>query len=135
VKICFYLHEARSAGIDPVGIVSASVESWGWTGTAKGNLTAAVILHALSQLESFGCFDLAEDRDSLKRGARPTIRRGPYSGEPVEMDHIVPVAIAPEWTQVMANLEPVPQSVNRSKSDTVDERVSRHRERLLRAGF
>lgn len=135
VKICFYLHEARASGITPESIVTASVDSWGWTGTAKGNLTAAVILHALSSLENYGCFDLAEDRASLKRGARPTIRRGRYAGEPVEMDHVVPVAIAPQWTQVIANLEPVPQSVNRNKSDSVDGRVSRHRKRLLDAGF
>jgi len=51
------------------------------------------------------------------------------------MEHIVPVAIAPEWTQVIENLEPVPQSVNRSKGDSVNERVSRHRERLLEAGL
>lgn len=135
VKICYYLHEARTAGIDPKSIVAASIDSWGWTGTAKGELTAAVILHALSKLEIYGCFDQPEDREDLKSGARPTIRRGPFSGEPIEMDHVVPVAIAPQWAQVIANLEPVPQSVNRSKSDTVDGRVSRHRERLLSAGF
>lgn len=135
VKIYYYLHEAKTAGIDPESIVAASLEKWGWKGSAKGELTAAAILQGLASLERFGCFDLAEDRESLKRGARPIIRKGQYLGEPVEMDHIVPVAIAPGWTQVMANLEPVPESVNRSKSDSVDEKVSRHRARLLAAGF
>lgn len=135
VKICFYLHEAKTAGISPDSVVAAAVKAWGWEGNAKGELTAASILHAFSELGEFGCFDLPEDRDSLKRGARPSIRRGQYSGESIEMDHIVPVALAPEWTQVIANLQPLPESVNRLKSDSVDETVEHHRERLLAAGF
>jgi hypothetical protein len=135
VKICYWLHDSKTAGIDPVTVTAAAVESWGWGESAKGELTAATILHAFNELERFGCFELAEDRENLKRGARPIIRRGTHTGESVEMDHIVPVALAPEWTQLLANLEPLPQSVNRSKGDAFDERVSRHRLRLIEAGF
>lgn len=135
VKICFHLHDAKSKGISPEGIVSSAIESWGWGKTLKGDLTAKAILHAFTTLEAFGCFEEAEDRELMRRGGRPTIRRGRFSGEPVEMDHIVPVSAAPEWTQTIANLEPLPESENRAKGDSIDAKVSRHREMLLKAGF
>jgi hypothetical protein len=41
--------------------------------------------------------------------------RGPYAGEPAEVDHIIPVVIAPELGREIANLEILPRTLNRRK--------------------
>ncbi len=41
----------------------------------------------------------------LRRGRAPTIKRGPYAGEKLTVDHIIPRAVAPALDKVLANLE------------------------------
>ena len=50
----------------------------------------------------------AENRVLLRRGNAPVVRRGPYTGQKAEVDHIVPLAQAREAGNELANLEMLP---------------------------
>ena len=58
----------------------------------------------------------------MKRGRAPTVRKGPYAGDAISVDHIIPRANTPELDNVIANLELLPPRVNEQKSDKVGER-------------
>lgn len=58
----------------------------------------------------------------MKRGKSPIVTTGPYAGEIAEVDHILPVAKFPQYGKEFWNLELMPQSLNRRKSDTVGQR-------------
>ncbi len=64
----------------------------------------------------------AENLVRLKRGNAPVVRHGPYAGRIAEVDHIVPHAQAMEIDNELANLEMLPASLNRAKSDKIGER-------------
>ena len=58
------------------------------------------------------------------------ITRGPYVGEKAEVDHIVPVAVAPTFCNWIGNLEFMPRTLNRRKSDKMGERQRSHLAKL-----
>ncbi|MCW1925036.1 hypothetical protein OKA05_20920 [Luteolibacter arcticus] len=69
-------------------------------------------------LERLGCLTnngMAE----LRRGNAATITRGPYAGEIIEVDHIIPRSAAPELDEKLFNLEFTPRTMNRGKRDSV----------------
>lgn len=65
---------------------------------------------------------LPEDLAYMRRGRTADVRRGPYAGEKLSVDHIIPRSVAPELDNVIANLELMPLSVNRKKSDKIGDR-------------
>ena len=75
------------------------------------------------------------NRERLRRGNAAKVPRGPYNGETIEIDHIVPLNLAPEAGNELANLEMVPQSVNRKKSDHITTRQLMHAQKLFDAGL
>jgi hypothetical protein len=60
--------------------------------------------------------------DGMRRGKSPVVMRGPYAGEIVEIDHILPFAKFPQYDREFWNLEVMPQTLNRRKGDTVGQR-------------
>jgi len=56
----------------------------------------------------------------LRRGRAPTIKRGPYAGEKLTADHIIPRAVAPTLDKVFANLELMPHAFNIRKGARAD---------------
>jgi hypothetical protein len=58
----------------------------------------------------------------MRKGKAPTVRRGPYQGDHLSVDHIIPRAVVPELDNVIANLELMPLRMNESKNDRVGER-------------
>ena len=98
-----------------------------------GKLTAEMILHNLKTARDLGLLT-EKNQKKLKNGKAATITRGPYEGETVEIDHVIPVSIAPEIGNDFANLEMLPSSLNRSKSDQVGERQLTYAKKLLDAG-
>jgi uncharacterized alpha-E superfamily protein len=71
----------------------------------------------------------------MKRGRAPTVRRGPYVGEIVSVDHIIPRSVAPELDNVIANLELMPLSVNQRKGNKVSDRQTSLARKLHAAGL
>ena len=93
----------------------------GWGGTAKGRLTAAAMVRNLTIIERLGS-TTPEDIAEMSKGRAPKVRKGPYAGEIVSVDHIIPRAVAPELDNVIANLELMPLSINQRKADLIGDR-------------
>jgi len=129
-KAMYWLHLCE----DPATVMAGVVADLGWTGTRKGDLLIERSLDNLDRLARLGCLT-PENLDLLRRGRAPTITLGPYAGEIVELDHIVPVAHAPHWSNVIANHQYLPRSVNRSKGDSMGPAELAHERALVEAGF
>lgn len=120
-KITAMLWQAKLDGQDPAKVADKAVELIGWGGTEKGRLTSAAMVRNLTILERLGG-TTAEDLDDMRKGKTANVRKGPYTGEIISVDHIIPKAVAPELDNVIANLELMPLSVNQKKSDKIGDR-------------
>jgi len=120
-KICYWLEMARQDGRDPSNEMREVMVIVGWGGTAKGDLTSDAMVRNRVIAERLGCLDDAGMGD-LRRGKAPTIRTGPYAGDKLSVDHILPRAVCPELDTTLANLELMPMRMNSSKSDSIGER-------------
>jgi hypothetical protein len=92
------------------------------------------MLRNLTIAERLGCLTPAGLHD-MRRGQSPTITLGPYAGDQLSVDHIIPYAVAPQLDHVIANLELMPLRMNISKRDRMGERQQAHAERLRSAGL
>ena len=72
-------------------------------------------------LERLGCFDEA-GLAKLCKGNAPTITKGPYAGEIVTGDHIIPRSVCPELDNALYNLEMMPLTLNQRKSAKIGQR-------------
>ncbi len=57
----------------------------------------------------------------LRKGLAPTITKGPYAGEIVTGDHIIPQSVTPELDNTLFNLEMMPLTLNQEKSAKVGQ--------------
>lgn len=119
-KYVAQLGEAKIAGHDVERIAERAVALAGMKGEAA-RLTAAAMVRNVTIAERLGCLDAAGLRD-MRKGQSPTIQRGPYKGQELSVDHILPVSIAPELGNVMANLELLPLRLNQAKGNEIDQR-------------
>lgn len=120
-KVTEILWQAKVNGQDPAKLADRSVDLIGWGGTEKGRLTSAAMVRNVTILERLGSTTRA-DLDDMRHGKTATVRNGPYAGEILSVDHIIPRAVAPELDNVIANLELMPLSVNRKKNDKIGDR-------------
>jgi len=132
-KIAYWLEVARLNGQSPDAEMAATMDAIGWGGTLKGQLTAAAMARNRTIAERLGCLD-AEGMELLRRGKAPTINRGPYAGEKLTVDHIIPRAVAPTLDKVLANLELMPHSLNIRKGAKVGQRQIDLANKLMQAG-
>ena len=72
-------------------------------------------------LERLGSIDEV-DMVKLRKGNAPTIMKGPYAGEIVTGDHIIPRSIRPELDNALYNLEMIPLTLNQKKSAKIGTR-------------
>jgi hypothetical protein len=71
--------------------------------------------------ERLGCLD-DEDMAFMRRGRSPTVKRGPYAGDKLHVDHIIPRTVSTKLDLVLANLELMPATVNYRKGRKVGQR-------------
>ncbi len=133
-KVTAILATARAAGKSPEDITHEAVRKIGWAGTAKGDLTAAAILRNLDIAEKLGA-TTPEDIDAMRRGNAATVRKGPYIGDILSVDHVIPRSIAPELDNVIANLELMPLRINQSKGNSIGDRQRSLARKLHAAGL
>ena len=133
-KIAYWLEVARQQGRDPKAEMDAAMFAVGWGGTLKGELTAAAMVRNRQIAEQLGCLD-AEEMALLRSGKAPTVKSGPYAGEKLTVDHIIPRAVAPKLDFVLANLEFMPETLNQRKGDKVGQRQVDFAGRFLQAGL
>ncbi len=120
-KIAYWLEVARQQGRDPQAEMDAVMEAVGWGGTLKGELTSKAMVRNRIIAERLGCLD-EEGMERMRRGASPTVKRGPYAGEKLHVDHIIPRSVSPALDLVLANLELMPASLNYRKGRKVGQR-------------
>lgn len=134
LKIIAILYTSKMAGQNPAEITLEAVKKIGWGGTDKGELTATAILRNLEIAEELGA-TTPEDIAEMRRGRSPTVRLGPSTDDTLSVDHIIPVAVAPELSNCIANLELMPLRLNQSKSDTIGQRQRGLAKQLHAAGL
>ena len=120
-KATAILWQAKSEGQNPATVADKAVALIGWAGQARGRLTAAAMLRNVTIIERLGC-TTPEDCEKMSRGRAPTVRTGPYAGQVLSVDHIIPRAVAGELDNVIANLELMPLGLNEGKSDRIGDR-------------
>jgi hypothetical protein len=133
-KTAYWLEVARQSGRDPLAEMSAVMAAIGWGGTMKGELTAGAMVRNRTIAERLGCLD-AEGMERMRRGASPIVRRGPYAGEKLTVDHIIPRAVTPSLDLVLANLELMPHSLNLRKGAKIGQRQIDLARKLHAAGL
>lgn len=133
-KITAILWQAKMDGHDPNEVAEKAVAGIGWGGTEKGRLTAEAMVRNLTILERLHG-TTPEDLADMRRGRTADVRRGPYTGEIISVDHIIPRAIAPELDNVIANLELMPLSLNLRKGSKVGDRQLSLAKKLNTAGL
>ncbi len=120
-KIAYWLETARRDGRDPSKEMNEVMIAVGWGGAAKGQLTAEAMVRNRIIAERLGCLD-EEGMNQLRSGRAPTIRSGPYAGDMLSVDHIIPRSVCPELDTTLANLELMPLKMNREKSSSIGQR-------------
>ena len=85
-------------------------------------------------LERLGCLD-DDGMDKLRRGKAPTITKGPYAGELATVDHIIPRSVCPELDNRLYNLEFLPDTLNKRKSDKIGDRQRQLASKWHKAGL
>jgi hypothetical protein len=132
-KYVAQLHGAHLAGHDPRRVATEAVSLVGMQGDAAA-LTVEAMLRNLTIAERLGCLNAAGLHD-MRRGQSPTITLGPYSGDQLSVDHIIPFSVAPSLDKVIANLELMPLRMNIGKKDKMGERQQALALRLRNAGL
>ncbi|MBI4657719.1 MAG: hypothetical protein HY735_02515 [Verrucomicrobia bacterium] len=132
-KTVYWLKEAESRGM-PAGMAISFAQWINWTTEPRASLVKESLLRNVKIADGLGLMT-ADNRMRLRNGRAGVITKGPYVNTPAEVDHIVPYSLAPEAGNELANLELMPQELNRRKSNRVGERQLAHAERLYRVGL
>ena len=117
-KCVYWLTMARRAQENVTNTLDHAIASVGYTNTNAARLTRDALLRNLDIAEKLGCLD-PDGLSEMRRGRAATIRRGPYSGDQLSVDHIIPRAVCPELDNVIANLEFMPMRMNSAKGDRI----------------
>jgi hypothetical protein len=132
-KAVYWLEMARKEGETPAKVMDRAVALAGYKGTAA-TLTRDALLRNVDIAEKLGCLNdagLAE----MRRGKAATVMKGPYKGDQLSVDHIIPRAVVPELDNVIANLELLPLRVNEQKNDKIGARQRDMAKKFHEAGL
>ena len=119
-KIVYWIETARQKGQGPADVIKAAHAINKQSGFRADEQRASIIRNRRI-LEKLGCLT-DNNMAKLRRGYAPTITLGRYAGEIAEVDHIIPYAVCPELDCKLYNLELMPKTLNRKKSDKVGDR-------------
>ena len=133
-KVTAILWKAKQAGQEPSKVAQKAVGLIGWGGTQKGELTAFAMARNLTIAERLGA-TTPQDIEDMSHGKTAEVRKGPYTGQILSVDHIIPRSVVPELDNVIANLELMPLPLNISKGDKVTSRQVDLAKKLYSAGL
>jgi hypothetical protein len=71
----------------------------------------------------------------MRQGRAPTVTKGPYRGDQLSVDHIIPLSVMPEFDKVIANLELMPLRMNVKKNAGMGDRQQDLLKKLRAAGL
>ncbi len=129
----YWLGMARTDKLDPRKVAVEAVHVAGYKGEAAA-MTITAMMRNLDIATQLACFD-ADGQSEMKKGNSPTIRRGPYYGQELSTDHIIPFAVCPELDCTIANLELMPLRMNSDKRAKIGERQMDLAAKLNKAGL
>ncbi|MEW6159151.1 MAG: hypothetical protein AB1813_17130 [Verrucomicrobiota bacterium] len=132
-KIVYWLDQSERRFLSAETAVNAA-QTLNVTREPRASLVKESLLRNLKIARELGLLT-KENRERLRRGQAAVVTRGPYSGSDVEIDHIVPISLAPEAGNELANLEMLPEPLNRKKSNRIGDRQRAHAKRLRDAGL
>ena len=122
-KCVYWLAYAEEQGEKPGAVLDESAKLNNTAGTPYSEFLRWGLLENLKIAKALGLLT-PEGMAELRRGKSATITKGQYEGQEAEADHVIPRAICPELQNQVMNLELLPASLNRAKSDKVTERAS-----------
>ena len=131
-KAVYWLAAARKEGEKPATVLDRAVTLAGYKSTAA-TLTKDALLRNLDIAEKLGCLN-DEGLAEMRRGRAATVMKGPYTGDQLSVDHIVPRAVVPELDNVIANLELMPLRMNESKKAKIGDRQRDMARKFYQAG-
>ena len=132
-KLVYWLDQSERQGLSAAKTMDLA-QWFNGTETRRAALVKDSLLNNLKTARGLGLLTGA-NLDHLRRGHAATVTRGPYAGESVEIDHIVPYSLAPEIGNELANLEMLPRTLNRRKSNRVGERQLAYADRFYEMGL
>jgi hypothetical protein len=122
-KCVYWLAYAEQERAKPEAVLDESAKLNKTSGTPYSEFIRWGLLENLRIAKELGLLT-PEGVAELRRGKSATITKGQYVGQEAEADHVIPRAICPELQNQVMNLELLPASLNRAKSDKVTERAS-----------
>ncbi len=132
-QLVYEMALAHSRGHDPTNVLRQGV-GWGGSHGQRRQLVQASLERNFNIASRLGLLT-PENLRRLERGRSALITTGPYQGELAEVDHIVPVSLAPELGNELANLELMPASLNRRKSNRIGQRQWAYAQTFHEAGL
>jgi len=121
-KCVYWLANAEEQGEKPETVLDESAKLNKTEGTPYAGFLRWGLLENLKIAKELGLLTL-EGMAELRRGKSATITKGQYAGQEAEADHVIPRAVCPELQNQVMNLELLPASLNRAKSDKVTDRA------------
>ena len=121
-KCVYWLAYAEEQGEKPGAVLDDSAKLNKTAGTPYAGFLSWGLLENLKIAKELGLLT-PEGMAELKQGKSATITKGQYSGQKAEADCVIPVALCPELQNQVMNLELIPASLKRAKSDKVTERA------------
>ena len=121
-KCLYWLATARTKGESPAYVMASANQKNGQQITPYGILLSSSLTANLAEADNLGLFS-PEGLDELRRGKSAKITKGEYAGQEAEADDVIPRALCPELQNQVMNLELLPASLIRAKSDNMTERA------------
>jgi len=121
-KCVYWLAYAEGQGEKPEVVLDESAKLNKTAGTPYAGFVSWGLLENLKIAKELGLLT-PEGMAELKHGKSATTTKGQYSGQKADADGVIPVALCPELQNQVMNLELLPASLKRSKSDKVTDRA------------
>jgi len=121
-KCVYWLAYAEEQGEKPEAVLGEAAKLNKTEGTPYAGFVRWGFLENLKIAKELGLLT-PEGMAELRRGKSATITKGQYAGQEAEADHVIPRAVCPELANQVMNLELLPASLNRAKSDKVTDRA------------
>ena len=121
-KCVYWLAYAEEQGEKPEAVLDESAKLNKTAGTPYAGFVSWGLLENLKIAKELGLLT-PEGMAELKQGKSATITKGQYAGQKADADDVIPVALCPELQNQVMNLELIPASLKRAKSDKVTERA------------
>ena len=121
-KCVYWLASAEEQGEKPEAVLDESAKLNKTAGTPYAGFLSWGLLENLKIAKELGLLT-PDGMAELKQGKSATITKGEYSGQKAEAEDVIPVALCPELQNQVMNLELLPASLKKSKSDKVTDRA------------